>query len=229
MKQAHQHLSPGNTHYNFINDQINALVERWNESHPTYKRPADPKIIGDAFKRIFEYHKWISIDDIQPTIDLGLMGTYGENKGLNSETIFKWFTGYSNAKRKAELENHTAYDVKDTFIPVEQRKETRKELIFTFMEFYHSYQETKVLNPKMNHYYPVFFQWFRNLKYIDITDEKELSVVTYQADALRNIRTLFSVKPDTKETETMKSMFLDAFKLAANNNYPIEQQLNEMK
>ena len=226
MKQAHQHLSPGNTHYDFINDQINNLVERWNASHT---RQTDPKMIGDAFKRIFEYHKWITIDDIKPAIDLGLMGEYGENKGLNSETIFKWFTGYSNQIRKNELQSHLAYDVKDTFIPHEQRKETRKELIKIFMDFYNEHQKTKVFNPKMNHYIPVFFEWFRKLKYIDITDEKELSIVSFEANSLRNIRTLFSKKPDTKESHTMKMIFIDAFKLAAKNNYEIEKQLTEMK
>ena len=157
------------------------------------------------------------------------MGEYGENKGLNSETIFKWFTGYSNQIRKNELQSHSAYQDKDTFISYEQRKQTRKELIEIFMNFYNEYQKTKVFNPKMNHYIPVFFEWFRKLKYIDLTDEKELSIVSFEADSLRRIRTLFSKKPDTKETYTMKMIFMDAFKLASENNYEIEKQLNEMK
>ena len=226
MKQAHQHLNKENTHYQFIKDQIDNLVERWNASHT---RQTDPKMIGDAFKRIFEYHKWITIDDIKPAIDLGLMGEYGENKGLNSETIFKWFTGYSNQIRKNELQSHSAYQDRDTFISYEQRKQTKKELIEIFMDFYNEYQKNKIFNPKMNHYIPLFFKWFRKLNYIDLTDEKELSIVSFEADSLRRIRTLFSKKPDTKETYTMKMIFMDAFKLASENNYEIEKQLNELK
>lgn len=226
MKQAHQHLQKGNTYYDLIKSHINTLVERWNASHT---RQTDPKIIGEAFKRIFEYHKWISIDDIKPAIDLGLMGKFGENKGLNSETIFKWFTGYSNSIRAQELKSHSAYHTKDTFIPHEQRKQTRKELIEIFMNFYKEYQETQVFSGRMNHYVPVFFQWFRKLKFIDITNKKELSLAESESESLRSMRTLFSKKPDSKETHTMRRIFLDAFKLAANNNYEIEEQLNSLK
>jgi len=225
MKQAYQHLNQENTYYDFINDQINKLVDRWNASHT---RQTDPKVIGDAFKRIFQYHQWIKVDDIEPTIDMGLMGVYGENKGLNSETIFKWFTGFSAAKRKTELENHTAYAVKDTFISHEQRKQTRIELIEIFMKFYKAYQETGVMNSKINHYLPVFFRWFRKLGYIELTDQQELDVVTFEAQRLRGRRSVLSKKKDTKETRTVKHIFFDAFQLAANNNYPIEGQLNGM-
>ncbi|GAF87968.1 unnamed protein product, partial [marine sediment metagenome] len=225
MKQAHQHLSEGNTYYDFINNQINAVVERWNSSHT---RQTDPKIIGEAFKKIFEYHKWIQIDDIKPSIDLGLMGQFGENKGLNSESIFKWFTGYSNYTRKNELQNHTAYKSGATYISTEQRKETRVNLIKIFMEFYNDYKETQVISPNLNHYIPVFYRWFKRLKYIELTDKQDVKVAEYEAKLLRNARTVFSTKPDSKESRTIKSIFYDAFKLAADNNYPIKDQLTNM-
>ena len=222
MRQAYSHIEPGSTYYNEVKGYIQKLVKGWNDTHNS---KADPQIIFDNCKRIFKYHKWITIDDIEPSIDLGLMGHFGENKGLNSETIFKWFTGYSNSIKQNELKSHSAYQVKDTFISHEQRKETRKALIEIFINFYTEYQETKALNPKMNHYIEVFFRWFRKLNYIDITDEKELQLAESESESLRSMRTLFSRKPDSKETNTMKSIFFEAFKLAANNNYPIEEQL----
>ena len=225
MKQAYQHLEKGTTHYQFINDQITGLVKKWNMTHT---KQTDPKIIGEAFKTIFKYHHWISVDDIEPVIDLGFMGEFGENKGLNNETIFSWFKENSKRTRANEIKNHSAYKTENTFIPDWQRKETRLQLIETFMKFYNEYIETKTYNPDIKPFVPVFFRWFKKLGYIELDEQVEQDMFDYESKALRNMRTIFSKKPDSKNS-TVKDLFKDAFIVAANNNYPIEDQLKSLE
>ena len=225
MRQAYAHLEPTASYYSEIESQIKRLVENWNNTHNS---KCDFRTIAEDFKRIFKYHKWISIDDIQPAIDLGLMGQFGENKGLNSETIFKWFTGLQKMKSKNELKTHSAYKSEFTIISKDQRAQNRKELISVFMGFLTEYQKSKTLNPSMNQYIPIFFKWFKKLGYIQIDESKENEMREHETKALRDLRTILSRKPG-KKTETLKSIFLESFKLAAENNYPIEEQLNKMK
>ena len=160
MKQAYQHLQKETTYYNYVSDKIKLCVDKWNSTHNS---KADIKVIADIFKTIFKYHHWIKVDDIEPSIDLGLMGEFGENKGLNNETIFNWFKGYIKRQKDNELKNNSAYQTEATFISNEQKEETRLSLIQTFMNFFNEYSRTKVYNSAMDHYLPVFFNWFKNL------------------------------------------------------------------
>ena len=226
MKQAYQHLEPGTTYYQFINDQITDLVKRWNLSHV---KKTDPKVIGDIFKRIFKYHHWIKIDDMESVIDLGLMGEFGENKGLNSETIFNWFKQHSKRLRENEIKSHGAYHSEGTFISMSQRAETRKVLIETFMSFFDEYKKTRVYDPAMNHYIPIFFRWFKRLKYIEIEEDIETEILADEALLLRDMRSFFMQKKNKGKRQTQKGIFIEAFIIAAENNYPIEEQLKEME
>ena len=225
MKQAYQHLEPGTTYYQLINNQITGLVKRWNLSHI---KQTDPKVIGDIFKTIFKYHHWIKIDDIESVIDLGLMGEFGENKGLNSETIFNWFKQHSKQSRDSEIKSHGAYHTESTFISMNQRKETREALIKKFMEFYNQYQKEKVL-PDMNHYVPVFFRWFKKLGYITLSEEQEMEIHEAEVKANREFRSILTQMKKGPVSKTAKEVFVESFQLAANNNYPIYDQLKQME
>ena len=220
MKQAYQHLEPSNTHYKFINDQIAGLVKKWNSTHT---KQTDPKVIGEAFKTIFKYHRWIAVDDIQTVIDLGLMGHFGENKGLNTETIFSWFKSNSAQKRENLLKNHTAYEKAETFIPIGQRKQTRNESIQVFMKWFNHYKETRELGAEFYHYVPVFFRWFKKLGYIHLDPETEVKMQDEESKALHSLRSKLTRKP--KEHSTVLSIFMEAFKLAVDNNYDILPEL----
>jgi len=225
MKQAYQHLEKGCTYYNLINDKIQDLVKRWNLSHV---KQTDPKVIGEIFKTIFKYHHWIKVDDIEPAIDLGLMGEFGENKGLNSETIFNWFKVLSKRTRENEIKEHSAYQHEKTFISMEQRAETRASLIQTFMNFYDEYKKTKVYNSDMDHYLPVFYRWFKRLGYIIIDKETENKIQTDEALLLRDMRGFFMQKKNKENRRTQKGIFIEAFIIAAENDYPIYNQLKQM-
>jgi len=225
MRQAYAHIEIGNTYYQELKDKVLNLAKNWNDTHNS---KCNPQVIFDDCKRIFKYHKWISIDDIDPAFDLGLMGEFGENKGLNSETIFKWFTGHSKAKSKNELQGHTAYKTETTFISMEQRRKTRDALIDVFMDFFDEYQKTKIYNPLMDHYIPVFYRWFKKLQYITSTEEQDVEIAKTEAMKLSNMRSFLSRKPDQK-INTQKKIFIENFILAAENNYPIEEQLKKMK
>ena len=124
MKQAYQHLTEGTTYYSHISDMIKKCVDVWNSTHTS---KTDIKVIAQVFKTIFKYHHWIKVDEIEPAIDLGLMGEFGENKGLNTETIFNWFKGHSKSQKANELKTHSAYTTESTYISMEQRKETRQQ------------------------------------------------------------------------------------------------------
>ena len=226
MKQAFQHINPGTTYYDHITDQIKKTVETWNSTHNS---KVDIKVIAKIFLTIFKYHHWIKVSDIEPAIDLGLMGDLGENKGLNTESIFNWFKGYSKRMRDNEIKTHSAYKTESTFISMEQRKETRDSLIQTFMNFYDEYKSTKAYDKEMNHYLPVFFRWFKNLGYITIDEDKEQEMYKQHALMLRDMRSFFMQKEGKQNTITAKTIFIDAFNLAIENNYPIQEQLKQMK
>ena len=211
MKQAYQHLQKGNTYYEFIKAQIDNLTERWNLSHI---KKTDPKAIGDIFKTIFKYHHWIKVDDIESVIDLGLMGEFGENKGLNSETIFNWFKQHSKQSRDSEIKSHGAYHNEHTIISMNQRQVTRTALIKKFMEFYDSYQKTKVL-PDMNHYVPVFFRWFKKLGYITLTEAQEMNIHEAEVKANRDLRSILTQMKKGPVSRTAKEVFVESFLLAA--------------
>ena len=224
MKQAYQHLEPGNTYYKFINDQITGLVKKWNSAHT---KQTDPKIIGEACKTIFKYHRWIGVNDIEHVFDLGLMGHYGENKGLNNETIFFWFKEDSKQTRDNQIKTHAAYEKTNTFIPHDQQKRTRNECIEIFMKWFKHYQETKELGAEFYHYVPVFLRWFRKLGYIDLDIESEVDMHKEESKALCSLRSKLTRK--AKKHDTVLSVFMDAFKLAADNNYDIKPELLNMK
>lgn len=226
MKQAYQHLKPGTSEYNHISDMIKKCVDTWNSTHNS---KADIKVIADLFKTIFKYHHWIKVSDIEPSIDLGLMGEFGENKGLNTETIFNWFKSFSQKEKANELKTHSSYIKEPSFIPYEQRKKTRLSLIKIFMEFWDEYKKTKVYNPGMNHYIPVFFTWFKKLGFIIISTEDENEMNKQSTLLLRDLRSFFNQKKGNKSIKTQKKMFIDHFIIAVENDYPIYKMLNEMK
>lgn len=224
MRQAYQHIEPTNTYYSEIKESILKLAKNWNDTHNS---KCDPQVIFDDCKRIFKYHKWISIDDIEPAIDLGLMGEFGENKGLNSETIFKWFTGWSKTKNQNELKSHSAYKTESTFISISQRKETRNALIKAFMNFYSEYRKTKQYNPKMDHFIPVFWRWFKKLGLITISEDEENIMIKAESEKLNSMRVFFSEK-QTKSTKTQKKMFIEMFDMVCGQDIDIELKLNSL-
>lgn len=224
MKQAYQHLEPDNTHYQFINDQITGLVKKWNNTHT---KQTDPKVIAEAFKTIFKYHRWIAVDDIEPVIDLGLMGHFGENKGLNTETIFTWFKENSKQKRDNQIKTHAAYGKTESFISNNERVKTRKECIVIFMKWYKYYKETMELGAEFYHYIPVFLRWFRSLGYITLTLEQEVAMQKEESNTLHSLRSKLTRK--AKKHDTVLSVFMEAFKMAVKNDYDIEPELLNLK
>lgn len=225
MKQAYQHLTEGTTYYQHITDQISKLINTWNDTHT---KQVDPDAIVNIYKTIFKYHHWIKVEDIEPSIDLGLMGEFGENKGLNTETIFNWFKGHSKNEKSNELKTHSAYQTESTYISMEQRKETRASLIQTFMNFYGDYIKTRVYNPEMNHYLPVFYRWFKKLGYIDVSESYEERILNEEVLRLRDLRSFLSKKNVDTPTKTMKIIFMESFNICADNEFPLEEQLKEM-
>ncbi len=226
MKQAYQHIEPGTTYYNFIKDQISGLVNTWNSTH---NKPAILQTIADACKTIFKYHHWIKVEDIKGTFELGLMGEYGENKGLNNETIFTWFKTASARAKKHNMDTHQDYECKPTFIPEDQRKETRLSLVQTFMNFHDEYKKTKVYDSNMDHYIPAFFRWFKSLGLISINDQQEDEMFTQESLKLSDMRSFLSQGKKHKERDTQKKLFIEMFINICENDFGIEDQLKSIK
>jgi uncharacterized LabA/DUF88 family protein len=155
------------------------------------------------------------------------MGEFGENKGLNSETIFNWFKVLSKRTRENEIKDHSAYQHEKTFISMEQRRDTRSALIKKFMEFYDSYKKTKVV-PDMNHYIPVFFRWFKKLKYITLTGAQEIKLQEETVKENQDMRSILASLKTKGKKSSIKLVFIEAFILAANNDYPIYHQLKQI-
>lgn len=226
MKQAYQHINFGTAYYDFIKDQISHLVNTWNSTHA---KQADLQTIADACKTIFKYHHWIKVDDIKGAFELGIMGEYGENKGLNNETIFNWFKTASARVKKSNMDSNTAYESKPTFLTPEQRQETRLSLIQTFMNFHDEYKKTKAYDSKMDHYIPAFFRWFKSLGLVTLSDDQEEEMFKAESLKLSDLRSFLSQGKKHKRVETQKSLFIDVFIMICENDYGIENQLKAIK
>ena len=226
MKQAYQHIEPGTTYYDFIKDQISELVNTWNSTHA---KQSDLQTIADACKTIFKYHHWIKVEDIKGTFELGLMGEYGENKGLNNETIFTWFKTASARAKKHNMDTNPEYECKPTFIPEDQRRETRLSLIQTFMNFHDEYCKTKVYNSKIDHYIPAFFRWFKKLGLVSLSDDQEDEMFKDESLKLQDMRSFLSQGKKHKRQETQKSLFIEIFMGVCDQDYGIETQLKSIK
>jgi hypothetical protein len=225
MKQAYQHLSKGNTYYDHVAEMVKKCVDVWNSTHNV---KADINVIADIFKTIFKYHHWIKVDDIEPSIELGLMGEFGENKGLNTETIFNWFKGYSRSQKENEIKSHSAYQTKSTFISEEQRKEIRLSLIQTFLNFLEEYKKTKVYNSEMDHYIPVFWRWFKKLGISTITDDDEMRMLVNESERLSDLRSFLERKTTKRESTTVKKIFIETFIEVSGMDIDFETQLKTM-
>ena len=226
MKQAYQHIKLGTSYYDFIKDQISTLVNTWNSTHA---KQSNLQTIADACKTIFKYHHWIKVDDIKGTFELGLMGEYGENKGLNNETIFTWFKTASARQRKAEVDNKSDYNSEPTYIPHEQKRETRLSLIQSFMNFHDEYKKTKVYDSKMDHFIPVFFRWFKKLGLITLSEDQEDEMFKSESLKLQDMRSFLSQGKKHKRRETQKSLFIEIFIAVCENDHGIETQLKAIK
>ena len=226
MNQAYQHIEPGTHHYENIKASVIKLVDQWNSTHI---KPSNHQGIFDACKTIFKYHRWISVDNIESIFELGLMGEYGENKGLNSETIFNWFKVSSAMARKDKINHHTAYQTSnEPELSEEQkqakRQEVRTELIEVFMKYYNVFVETGEIDATIKKYYVVFWAWFRKLGLVDITEEEENRLNEVEAKHLRDLRSKLR-SPELSDAVYKK--FIEIFRSL--EGFDIENQLNSIK
>jgi hypothetical protein len=81
----------------------------------------------------------------------------------------------------------------------------------------------------MDHYIPVYYRWFKRLKYITVSDQDEERIIDEESLVLRDLRTFLSAPKSKSKRNTMKSLFIDSFIYAVNNDYPILNDLNSMK
>lgn len=223
MNQAYQNIEEGKPRYEEILSLIKELCKRWNGTHT---KQSDPHLIADELRRIFSYATWISVDDIKPTFDLGLMGEYGENMGLNAETMYRWFKGNSACGRKEDLKNHVAYQKEDEIITDDQKRATMDSLIEIFMVYYDYYKENKQMKPGINHYVPVFWKWFKKLELIDISDDQENEMDEVESKYLRDLRSKVQGISELKETKN--KLFIKAFKEVIDLGIDIEAQLKSI-
>ncbi len=212
MKQAYQHIEPGTEHYEFIKGQLQNLIDRWNSVHP--KSQVDPNIIAKEFKSVIRYNHNITVDDIRPAIDYGMMGRFGENFILDSQTIYRWFTGWLKQKVNERIKGAEAYKVSSEPEPSEEQKqanrqEIRTELIEVFMKYYNFYLEHDEVDGNIKRYYVVFWSWFRSLGLVDISEEEESRMNEVEAKHLRDLRSKLST-PELSESKYKK--FIEIFK-----------------
>lgn len=227
MNQAHQHINPGANYYQYISDQIKDLVNRWNGAHA--KNMVDPKLVIGEFKTVINYKRNIEVGDIKPAFDLGMMGQYGENFVLDSQTINRWFSGWLKQKIAERIKGAEAYKTSNVSELSEEQKqakrqEVRTELIETFMEYYHSFVKTGEIDPTIKKYYVVFWKWFRNLGLVDISEEEENRMNEVEAKHLRDLRSKLR-SPELSDAVYKK--FIEIFKSL--EGLGIETQLKSIK
>lgn len=228
MNQAYQHINPGAKHYQLISDLIKDLVNRWNGAHS--KNMVDPKFVIGEFKSVIKYNLNITVDDIRPAIDRGMMGQYGENFTLESQTIYRWFSGWLKQKVTERLKGAEAY--KGSSEPelsgeqkLAKRQATRAALIETFMEYYNAFIETGEIDPTIKRYYVVFWDWFRKLGLVDISEDEESRMNEVEAKHLRDLRSKLTT-PELSESKYKK--FIEIFKQDL-EGLDIETQLKSIK
>ena len=186
------------------------------------------QLVGPSMKGVLVINVYFNRSEEPVALNIQVDKTKLSNNNITTISTF-FFNSFPPLKNQNELKTHSAYKTESTFISMAERKENRRALIEIFMKFWNQYKKTRVYNSAMDHYLPVFFRWFKNLGYIQITEDEKINRARFEADRLSDIRTIFSKKPDTAETNTLKKIFIDHFQLAVDNNYPIEDQLKKMK
>ena len=227
MNQAYQHINPGANHYQYISDQIKNLVNRWNGAHS--KNMVDPKLVIGEFKTVINYKRNIEDGDIKPAFDLGMMGQYGENFVLDSQTINRWFNGWIKQKIAERIKGADAYKgSNEPELSEEQkqakRQEVRNELIEVFMNYYNRFIQTGEIDATIKKYYVVFWSWFRKLELVDISEEEESQMNEAEAKHLRDLRSKLR-SPELSDAVYKK--FIEIFKSL--EGFDIENQLKSIK
>lgn len=194
---------------------VTNLINQWNKTHTNQ---VDAQSIFDACKRIFNYHKWIQVHDLKITFERGLMGEFGENKGLNDETIFRWFVEYGKEVNKKRAATTTQ---QHRIISQEQRQKNRNDLIVVFMGHWNHYKKTGRF-ANLDHYLPIFVRYFKNLGLIDVSEEEIKQLHINELTARKDPR-----KPPPEST--IKKLFLETFQKLVSQDYPIEDKLKAMK
>jgi hypothetical protein len=227
MNQAYQHLKEGTEHYNFIKENIVSLINRWNAVHT--KSQSIPDAVIKEFKSVIYYNHNITIDDIKPAIDRGMMGQFGENYILDAQTFYRWFTGLMKQKVNERIKGAEAYKVSNVPDITEEQKQanrqaTRTELIEVFMKYYNFYMEHGEVDGNIKRYYVVFWDWFRKLGLIDISEDEESRMNEVEAKHLRDLRSKLST-PELSQSKYKK--FIEIFKSL--EGLGIEDQLKAIK
>lgn len=226
MNQAFQNLKEGQPHFKEIKDSITELIERWNNSHS--KSEVDPAAVIKEFKSVIAYNHNITIEDIKPAIDCGLMGQYGENYNLDAQTFYRWFTGWLKQKVNERIKGAESYKTSNVpelsdYQKQAKRQEVRAELIQVFMKYYNFYLEHGEVDGKIKRYYVVFWSWFRALGLIDISEDEESRMNEVEAKHLRDLRSKLST-PELNISKYKK--FIEIFKNL--EGIDIETQLKGM-
>ncbi len=227
MNQAYQHLKEGTEHYKFIKESIVSLINRWNAVHS--KSQIIPDTVVIEFKSVINHNRNITIEDIRPTFEAGMMGVFGENYNIDAQTFYRWFTGFQKQKFSGNLKAHTAYKVSnEPELSEEQRQakrqEVRDELIEVFMNYYNRFSETGEIDATIKRYYVVFWAWFRKLGLVDITEEEENRMNEVEARHLRDLRSKLR-SPELSDAVYKK--FIEIFKSL--EGFDIETQLKSIK
>lgn len=227
MNQAFQNLKEGQPHFKQIKASITELIERWNNSHS--KSVADPESVIKEFKSVIYYNHNLTVDDIKPAIDRGMMGQYGENYNLDAQTFYRWFTGWLKQKVSERIKGAEAYKgSNEPELSEEQkqakRQDVRDELIEVFMNFYNDFVKTGEVSPSIKRYYVVFWIWFRKLGLVDITEEEENRMNEVEAKHLRDLRSKLR-SPELSDAVYKK--FIEIFKSL--EGFDIETQLKSIK
>ena len=227
MNQAYQHINPGANYYQYISDQIKDLVNRWNGAHS--KNMVDPKLVIGEFKRVINYKRNIEVGDIKPAFDLGMMGQYGENFVLDSQTINRWFSGWLKQKITERLKDAQAYKGSNEPKLSEEQKQAkrqgvRNELIEEFMKYYNFYLEHGEVDGNIKKYYVVFWSWFRKLGLVNISEEEEIRMNEAEA---KHLRDLLSKLRSPELSDAVYKIFIEIFKSL--EGLDIETQLKSIK
>ena len=219
-------LKSGDAHYDYISGIIKDFIKRWNEQFTQQLK----EFFIDDFKRVVFHYNWLYVDDLKLFFEFGIMGELGEYRRMNTQTLNLWLRNFQKKQYERLMRENPMGNKAEPgqTISMEQRRQTRDALIDVFMDFFDEYQKTKIYNPLMDHYIPVFYRWFKKLQYITSTEEQDVEIAKTEAMKLMDMRSFLSRKPDQK-INTHKKIFIENFILATENNYPIEEQLKKMK
>lgn len=230
-ESAYKFLKPGSENYETIKNSISNLVNSWNSTHSFSK--VNIQTIAELINRILIYNKWITIKDLKIVFEKGLIGEYGVYNNLGADVIFRWFQ--IEREKKSKSIRYQTNQSGSNFISEEQKRQTRKELIETFLGIYRNLKETNEFPDNFSHYSRIFYSWLEKIGVMKFDDdrmkkERNSAMKIVEAESKpglvrMKVETIEEKIINRVQTKLLKERLRELISL----DYDLEAELNQLK